>query len=44
LTDWTLYYRNEEEMLDMFDLPGAEITLEMEESRQIWVINAKKPY
>ncbi len=44
LTDWTLYYRNEEEMLDMFDLPGAEITLELEESKQIWVINAKKPF
>ena len=44
LTDWTLYYRNEAEMLDMFDLPGAEITLEMEESKQIWVINAKKPH
>lgn len=43
LTDWTLYYRNEEEMREMFDLPGAEITLEMEDSRQIWVINAKKP-
>ena len=43
LTDWTLYYRDEEEMREMFDLPGAEITLEMEDSRQIWVINAKKP-
>ena len=43
LTDWTLYYRNEAEMREMFDLPGAEITLEMEDSKQIWVINAKKP-
>lgn len=43
LTDWTLYYRNETEMLEMFDLPGAEISLELEESKQIWVINAKKP-
>jgi hypothetical protein len=43
LTDWTLYYRNEAEMREMFDLPGAEITLEMEASKQIWVINAKKP-
>lgn len=43
ITDWTLYYRNEAEMREMFDLPGAEITLELEDSKQIWVINAKKP-
>lgn len=44
LTDWTLYYRNESEMRDMFDLEGAEVTLELEASNQIWVINAKKPF
>ena len=43
ITDWTLYYRDEAEMREMFDLPGAEISLDLEESKQIWVISAKKP-
>lgn len=43
LTDWRLHYRTEQDMLDMMDLPGAEVSLQLEPSKQMWVITAKKP-
>lgn len=43
ITDWTLHYRDENTMLEMFDFPDADVNLEIESSNQIWVISAKKP-
>ena len=43
LTDWRLHYRTEADMLDMVDIPGAEITPALEPSNQMWVVTVKKP-
>jgi hypothetical protein len=44
LCDWTIQYRSEEEMMEMFSgLEGAEVRLDIESSQQIWVIFARKP-
>lgn len=43
ITDWTLYYRDEAAMREMFDFPDADVNLCLERSNQIWVITAKKP-
>lgn len=43
ITDWSLQYRSRQEMLDIFDLPGAQVSIDLEPSRQIWVVTARKP-
>ncbi len=44
LCDWTIQYRNEAQMLEMFaDLPGADVRVELEENKQVWVVFARKP-
>lgn len=42
ITDWSLQYRSKQEMLDIFDLPGAQVSIELEPSQQIWVVTARK--
>lgn len=44
LADWRMFYRDENQMRDMFaDCEGAELILKIEPTRQMWVGIARKP-
>lgn len=45
ILDWTLYYRDEQEMFDMADkCQGAEIIVERDESGAVYMLQVTKPH